>query len=275
MTAPTTPGPTPEGLKAAHRDMWADGDYATVATHITTLTDHLVRRLGDVAGRDVLDVATGTGNVALELAGRGARVTGLDLVEELLAVARHRSAEAGVDVAWVCGDAEALPFADASFDVVTSVVGIQFAPRHELAAAELLRVTRPGGTIALANWTPEGLIGRMFGVMGRHLPTPPAFVSPPPRWGDEAHVRALLGDAVDDLAFERASNAFRFPSLDEYMAFFEQRYGPTIAARARLGDDGWQAAQDELRTLYEELGRTDAGAFVIEAEYVLVTARRR
>ena len=206
MSSSSTTAPTPESLKAAHRTMWAAGDYAIVATHVDDVPSReLLARLPDLAGREVLDVATGSGNLALREAAAGARVTGLDLVDELLDVARARAAEREVDVAWVCGDAEALPFADASFDVVTSIFGVQFAPRHAVTAAELLRVLRPGGTLGLVNWTPGGLIGRLFGVMSRHLPAPPAFASPPPAWGDEAHVRALLGDEVSALSFTRTS----------------------------------------------------------------------
>ena len=157
----------------------------------------------------MLDVATGTGNVALRAAELGADVTGLDLVPDLLDVARGRD---DGRVAWIEGDAEALPFDDASFDRVLSVVGIQFAPRHQVVADELVRVCRPGGAIGLVNWTPEGLIGRMFKILGKYMPKPPAFASPPPLWGSEEHQRTLFAAHDVSLSFERGVNPFVFPS---------------------------------------------------------------
>ncbi|HWH96540.1 MAG TPA: methyltransferase domain-containing protein [Baekduia sp.] len=267
---------TPETLKAGHRTMWASGDYPAVATHIDDAPPaQLLARLPDVAGRDVLDVATGTGNFALRLAAAGGRVTGLDLVEDLLDVARERAAASGLLVDWVTGDAEALPFADASFDVATSIFGIQFAPRHQVAADELVRVLRPGGTLGLVNWTPAGLVGQMFGVLGGYLPAPPAFASPPPRWGDEAHVRELLGDRVTDLAFTRGVNTFRFPTLDDFATFFEDCYGPTLTARTKLGPEAWEPCGAGLRQVYARLGTDGPGGFAIDSEFVVITARRR
>ena len=171
-------------LKKAHRATWAAGDYAAVARHIDEAPPRdLLDRVDVRPGQDVLDVATGTGNVALKAAPAAARVVGLDLTPELFAVARQRAEEQGVVVEWVEGDAEELPFADASFDHVLSVFGVQFAPRHEVAAAELARVCRPGGNVGLVNWTPAGLIGELFTILGGYLPAPPDFVGPPPLWG--------------------------------------------------------------------------------------------
>src|SRR5262249_30679276 len=160
-------------------------DYPAIAQHIAAgpVSDALAAaHVGP--GTRLLDVATGSGNVALAAADQRARVVGLDLVPELLDVARSRAVAAGADIDWVEGDAEALPFDDSSFDSVTSVFGVQFAPRHQVTADELVRVCRPGGTIGLVNWTPEGLIGAMFGIMGRYMPAPPAFATAPPLWGD-------------------------------------------------------------------------------------------
>jgi SAM-dependent methyltransferase len=275
MTTSPTPTVTPEALKAGHRTMWASGDYPTVAESIDDNTSAgLLAQLPDLAGRDVLDVATGSGNTALRLAAMGARVTGLDLVDELLDVARRRSAAAGVHVDWVAGDAEALPFADASFDAATSVVGIQFAPRHQVAADELVRVLRPGGVIGLVNWTPGGLIGRMFGVLGQHLPKPPAFVSPPPRWGDPEHVRGLFGDNVTDLEFTTGLNRWSFPTLEAFATYFEEKYGPFIAAQAKLGPEGWAPAGRALREVYAEIGTDGPDGFTIDGEFLVITARR-
>jgi SAM-dependent methyltransferase len=277
MTTSPTPSPTitPEALKAGHRTMWASGDYATVAESIDDDTSAaLIAQLPDLAGRDVLDVATGSGNTALRLAASGARVTGLDLVDELLDVARGRAAQAGVAVDWVTGDAEALPFADASFDAATSVVGIQFAPRHQVAADELVRVLRPGGVIGLVNWTPAGLVGRMFGVLGQHLPKPPSFASPPPRWGDPDHVRELFGDRVTDLTSTTGLNRWRFASLEDFATYFEVNYGPFITAQAKLGPEGWAPCGEALREVYAELGTEGPDGFAIDGEFVVITARR-
>jgi SAM-dependent methyltransferase len=280
MSSQTSPSPvTPDTLKAGHRTMWASGDYSAVAECIDdTPPAALLRELGALEGRNVLDVATGTGNLALRAAAAGASVTGLDLVQELLDIAREREPVAGdaPAIAWVAGDAEALPFPDASFDVVTSIFGIQFAPRHAVTAGELVRVLRPGGTLGLVNWTPEGMVGQMFAVLGQHLPKPPAFVSPPPSWGDEAHVRELLGDAVTELTFTRGVNPFRFPSTTEFATFMEDRYGPTLTAKAKLGPEAWAACAEGLLAVYDRCARSagNGNGLAIESEFVVITARR-
>ncbi len=261
-------------LKVQHRDTWADGNYAAVAEHIDDVPPAAVlRAAGDVAGRTLLDVATGTGNLAIQAAEAGAVVTGLDLVDELLDVARDRAEARGQAITWVEGDAEALPFGDDSFDVVTSIFGVQFAPRSEVVAAELVRVCRPGGTIVLANWTPGGLIGRLFRTVGRHMPPPPPFVTPPPRWGGEAHLRELFGGA-GEVDFTVAMNPFTFPSLEEYMDFFEVNYGPTKRARERLAAEGrWDALRADLRDLYSSMNTAGDGTLHIDSEFVVCRVR--
>jgi SAM-dependent methyltransferase len=264
-------------LKAAHRATWATGDYAEVAKLIERVpSEHVLPAIGVEPGTRLLDVATGTGNLALRAAAAGAQVTGLDLVPNLLDVARERAAQAGLDVDWVAGDAEALPFENASFDRVTSVFGTQFAPRHQVVADELVRVCAPGGRIGLVNWAADGLIGRMFKVMGGHMPAPPAFASPPPAWGDEEHVRGLFAPhAGVDVRFERGTQPFTFPSVEAYMAYFEDHYGPTIKARAALTASGrWEQCRAELRSLYEELNQATDGSLHIEADYVVTIAER-
>jgi SAM-dependent methyltransferase len=227
--------------------------------------------VGIEPGQAVLDVATGTGNVALRAAALGAEVTGLDLVPDLLDIARSRD---DGRIAWIEGDAEALPFEDASFDRVLSVVGIQFAPRHQVVADELVRVCRPGGAIGLVNWTPEGLIGRMFKILGRNMPKPPEFASPPPLWGSEEHQLELFAGHDVSLSFARGVNPFVFPTMDEYMTFFEERSGPTIKARARLTADGtWDACRAQLRSLYEELNLATDGSLHIDSEYLVTVGR--
>ena len=265
-----------DALKLAHRATWAAGDYPAVAQHIA---EHPVRAALTAAqvrpGTRLLDVATGSGNVALIAAKERAQVVGLDLVPELLDAAHSRALAEGLDVEWVHGDAEALPFADASFDSVTSVFGVQFAPRHQITADELVRVCRPGGTIGLVNWTPEGLIGEMFQIMGRYLPPPPAFATAPPQWGDESHVRELFAGHGVTLSFTRESNLFAFDSVDAYQTFFEERYGPTIKAQEKLVPEGrWEECRADLRELFDRRNTATDGSCRIEAEYVAISINR-
>jgi ubiquinone/menaquinone biosynthesis C-methylase UbiE len=265
-------------LKQAHRTMWADGDYAAVARLMDEGPPaHMLSAVGVDAHHRVLDVATGTGNVALRAVRSGAEVTGLDLTPELLEIAAVRAAALGVEVEWVQGDAEALPFPDQSFDRVLSAFGIQFAPRHQITTRELVRVCRPGGAIALANWTPEGIVGQMFAVLSRYLPAPPQFASPPPLWGSEQHVRELFSTWDVRLEFERAVLPYTFGSVEEYLQFYETNYGPTIRAKAALeGEARWGDCRIELAELFESQNRsTDSSDLSIEAEYMLVVARPR
>jgi SAM-dependent methyltransferase len=274
-TTAQTPNPV-TALKLAHQATWLAGDYPAVARHIA---DGPVRAALTAAeagsGTRILDVATGSGNVALVAAEAGAQVVGLDLVPELLDVAQSRARAAGLDIQWVHGDAEALPFADDSFDSVTSVFGVQFAPRHQITADELVRVCRPGGTIGLVNWTPEGLIGEMFQIMGRYLPPPPAFATAPPLWGDERHVRELFARHDVTLSFARGANLFAFDSVDAYQTFFEQNYGPTVKAREKLAPEGrWDECRTELRELFERRNTATDGSCRIQAEYVVISINR-
>jgi SAM-dependent methyltransferase len=266
---------TPDALtqiKDQHRAAWAAGRYADVAEHVADAPPaQLLSRVAIEPGHAVLDVATGTGNVALTAAGLGADVTGLDLVPDLLDIARTRD---DGRIAWIEGDAEALPFDAASFDRVLSAFGTQFAPRHKVVADELVRVARPGGAIGLVNWTPEGLIGRMFKVLGKYMPKPPAFASPPPLWGSEEHQLSLFAGHDVSLSFERGMNPFVFPSVEEYMTFFEERYGPTTKAKARLSADGtWDACRAELRELYDEMNLATDGTLHIDSEYLVTVGR--
>jgi SAM-dependent methyltransferase len=264
-----------DDLKRAHRATWAAGDYAAVAEAITDgVAPKLLDLVGIDPGQDVLDVATGTGNVALRASAAGARVTALDLTPELFETARRRARELGVEVEWVAGDAEELPFEDGSFDRVLSAFGVQFAPRHEMAARELVRVCKPGGVIGLANWTPEGAIGELFRIMGRYLPPPPAYASPPPLWGSEEHVRVLLGDAGVELELERAATPLRFDSAEHFASFMETSYGPTLKARERLIAEGrWEDCRNEIVALMERRNEAADGGLLVPAEYLLVTAR--
>lgn len=269
---------TVEELKAGHRATWAAGDYAAVAEMIDALPPaHLLRAAGVAAGERVLDVATGTGNVALQAAGAGARVVGLDLTPELLRTAQRRASERGVEIEWVAGDAEALPFEDRSFDAVLSVFGVQFAPRHEVTAAELVRVCRPGGRVGMCNWTPEGTIGELFSILGRYLPPAPAFASPPPRWGDAAHVRGLLERSGErlELSFELGTTPFAFASSEDFVAFFETSYGPMLKARERLTADGsWDDCRRAIARMMDRRNEATDGSLLVPCEYLVTIALR-
>jgi ubiquinone/menaquinone biosynthesis C-methylase UbiE len=267
---------TVEDLKLGHRAIWAAGDYAAVAEIIDDVPPaHLLRTAAIRPGEEVLDVATGTGNVALRAAAEGANVVGLDLTPELFGTARERAAEYGVAVDWVEGDAEALPFVDETFDAVLSTFGVQFAPRHAVAAAEMVRVARPGGRVVVCNWTPSGMIGELFSILGRFMPPAPAFASPPPLWGDEAHVRLLFADAgVTDVTFERATTPWAFASADDLVAFMETNYGPLLKARDRLTAEGsWDACRGEIVAMLERRNASVDDRLLVHAEYLISVAR--
>jgi len=263
-------------LKRAHRTTWASGDYAAVAERINdTPPRDLLAHAAIVPGSNVLDVATGTGNIAIPAAAAGAQVVGLDLAPELFDTARRRAAEHDVVVDWVAGDAEDLPFEDGSFDRVVSAFGVQFAPRHEIVAKELAGVTRPGGRIGLVNWTPEGLIGELFKIMGSYMPAPPAFASPPPLWGSPSHVRRLFEDTRVVLDFDRGHNPWRFESAEAWVSFMETAYGPTLKARERLTGEGrWQDCRAEMLALAERRNEATDGSLHMEAEYLITVAHK-
>ncbi|WP_153503157.1 class I SAM-dependent methyltransferase [Cumulibacter manganitolerans] len=239
-------------LKAAHAAMWALGDYPAVAADITTpLAPVLVDAARVARGHRVLDVASGTGNVAVEAAARGAHATASDLTPRLLDAGRAAGADR---VEWAVADAEDLPFDDGSYDAVLSAIGVMFAPHHERAAAELLRVCRPGGTIGVASWTPDGFVGQMFAAMKPYAAPPPPGSTPPVLWGRAEHVTALLGDAVTDVRAERRDlpvHTFAGRAPSAFREYFKANYGPTIAAYRRNVDDpeataALDAALDDL-----------------------------
>jgi ubiquinone/menaquinone biosynthesis C-methylase UbiE len=264
-------------LKARHRAMWALGDYPAVATQvISELGRILVEASGVRPGDRVLDVAAGSGNVAVPAALAGASVVASDLTPELFDTGRRLAAEAGADIEWREADAEALPFADGEFDTVLSCVGVMFAPHHQASADELARVCRPGGTIGLISWTPEGFIGQMFATMRPYAPPPPPGAQPPPLWGREEHVRELLGDRVAEMSAQRQSlQVDRFATPEEFRDFFKAAYGPTIAAYRGIADDPDRVAALD-RELADLAKRHDRGTdrTVMDWEYLLVTARK-
>ena len=276
MTIPTPHLTAVADLKRTHRAVWAAGDYSAVAEVIDEVPPRdLLSRVAIAPGQDVLDVATGTGNVALKAAAAGAQVTGLDLTPELFATARRRADRAGVAVDWVEGDAEALPFDDESFDVVLSTFGVQFAPRHEVVAEELVRVLRPGGTIGLVNWTPRGQVGEVLRTIGRYMPPPPDFASPPPRWGDEEHVRELFAGAPVEFEFSRGLAPWRFDSPEHYVVFMETHYGPMLKARERLTAEGrWEECRGEILALVKRRNEATDGSLEMYSEYLVAIGRK-
>ncbi len=279
MTSTTgTQADTDRALKARHRSMWALGDYPSLATDLLPeLGRTLVTACGVTSGDRVLDVAAGSGNVAIPAAQTGATVVASDLTPELFEAGRALAAERGVSLDWREADAEALPFADGDFDVVLSCVGVMFAPHHQAAADELVRVCRPGGRIGLISWTPEGFIGRLFATMKPYAPAPPPGAQPPPLWGSEEHVRQLLGDRVTDLDMQRRTLKIdHFATPEDFRDYFKARYGPTIAVYRSLADqpERADALDGELVDLVRGFDRGQ-GSTVLEWEYLLVTATRR
>jgi SAM-dependent methyltransferase len=277
-TGSTERSPQDAELKARHRTMWASGDYPSmVETFLLPLGPRLVEACGIGPGMRVLDVAAGTGNAAIPAAQRGASVTASDLTPELLEAGRRRAEEQGVELDWVEADAEHLPFDDASFDVVMSSIGAMFAPHHREVADELVRVCRPGGTIGLLSWTPEGMIGALFRTMGPFAPPPPPGAQPPPLWGSEAHVRELFGDRLDIGTLERdvlGNTAFERPG--DFGEHFKARYGPTIATQANARRTEREAEFEEaLDAFCVEWNRGSAERARFEMEYLLVVGTRR
>ena len=267
-------------LKAKHRALWASGDYPAVAAElIPALGPTLVQACGVRAGQRVLDVGAGSGNAAIPAAATGAEVIASDLTPELFIAGRRIAAQRGLELAWEQGDAEALPYPDESFDVVLSCVGVMFAPHHETAADELLRVTRPGGTIGMINWTPEGFIGNLFKTMGPYAPPPPAGATPPPRWGDEQHVRELFGDRVTDLDMRRQTVVMdHCDSPTTFREYWKRNYGPTISVYKYNADDAERTVAldgDFLQFLTTWNHARQPGRTAYPAEYLLVTARKR
>lgn len=255
-------------LKSRQQSTWASGDFSVVASRIVFQAEQLCETADLRAGWRVLDVATGSGNAAIAAARRGCEAFGVDFVPALLERGRIRAAAEHLDVGFLEGDAEELPFANGWFDAVLSIYGVMFAPDHRKASSELMRVCRPGGRIALASWTPDGFIGDTFRIFSRYV-TPPAGLQPPVRWGDEEYLNSLFGDAAASVVNYRRTAVFRFRSAEENVDFFRTYYGPTLRAFESLEPAAGESLRDELLALarrYDRNGGT--GPIAIAAEYL-------
>jgi len=269
-------GTNDNDLKARHRKMWASGDYPSmVETFLLPLGPRLVEACEVGAGMRVLDVAAGTGNASIPAAERGAEVIASDLTPELFDAGRKRAAAAGVQLEWVEADAEQLPFEDGSFDVVISAIGVMFAPFHQAAADELVRVCRPGGKIGLLSWTPEGMIGGLFKLMGPFAPTPPPGAQPPPLWGSEEHLGELFGTRVGFETRRDVLDVSAFEGPSDFAEHFKQQYGPTIAVRANAEKEGRADELDaELARFFESSNQGEPESARFELEYLLSVGTR-
>jgi SAM-dependent methyltransferase len=261
-----------EQFKQVQRAMWSAGDYAALSEYIADVGERVVGRAGVDAEMRVLDVACGTGNAAIPAARAGARVAGLDRVPELLEAGREKAAAAGLDIDWVEGDAEELPFEDGAFDRVFSTFGHMFAPRHRRVADEMARVCRKGGAIATCTWTPDGTVGEVFRASASYMPPPPDFASPPILWGSEDYVREMFATVASDFEFERHSATIEWESIEGFADFFMERFGPLVTARKLLGE-----RFDELRAqivaIWAEANEADDGRLRLPQEYLLSVVR--
>jgi len=266
-------------LKKKHRAMWASGDYPALADEmLLELGAVLVEASGIKPRQRVLDVAAGTGNAAIPAAMMGAKVVASDLTPELFEAGRKEAANRGVSLEWQEADAEALPFGDAEFDAVMSCIGVMFAPHHQAAADELVRVCKPGGSIGLLCWTPEGFIGQMFAAMKPFAPPPPPGAQPSPLWGSEEHIRELLGGRITDVHTRKQNLAVRsFHQPADFVRYFKSHYGPIISVYKFLGEDQdkVKALDKALTDLADSFGDAHGDApFQMEWEYLLFTAKK-
>lgn len=262
-------------VAAKHRAMWASGDYPRLAAELVApLGPVLVAATGIGPGDRVLDVAAGTGNASIPAAETGASVVASDLVPDLLEQGSRLAAERGVGLEWREANAHELPFGNDEFDVVMSCIGVMFAPFHQLAAGEMLRVCKPGGRVGVISWTPEGHIGKLWATMKPYAPAPPPGAQPPPLWGNEDHVRALLGDSVADVVMERRMlTVDHFADGAEFRDYFKATYGPTIAVYRNIEGDADRVA--ELDAAIAQVGDSVlSGSSTMDWEYLLLTARK-
>lgn len=263
-----------EAIKQREREVWALGAYEELAKLTWPAAEAVVELAAISAGQEVLDVAAGTGNVAVIAAREGAAVVASDLVPEMVEKGRARTEAEGLDVEWMVADAEELPFEDARFDCVTSVFGAMFAPRPERVASELFRVVRPGSTVGFVAWTPDSYLGRNFALRAKYVPEPTG-VPEPTEWGREEIVRERFEGLAASVDFERRTARFAWPSLDEMQRFFAANAGPAIAAREALSESEREAMGAENEELVRELNQATDGSVLLEPEFLVTVARRR
>ncbi|MBI3897634.1 MAG: class I SAM-dependent methyltransferase [Gammaproteobacteria bacterium] len=261
--------PNFEAIKAKQQATWASGDFAVIGITLQIVGESLAEAADIGAGERVLDVAAGNGNATLAAARRFAEVTSTDYVEALLAKGAARASAEGLNVTFKVADVEALPFADESFDAVLSTFGAMFTPDHRKPASEMLRVVRSGGRIGLANWTPEGFIGQLFKVIGKHLP-PPAGLESPALWGTEPHIVQLFGGDAADIRSTRKMFNFRYKSAAHWMQIFRDYYGPTLKAFAALDLAGQSKLEADITELLERMNVAGRDSLVVPAEYLEV-----
>ncbi|HTP98814.1 MAG TPA: class I SAM-dependent methyltransferase [Casimicrobiaceae bacterium] len=273
MTTATIASPDFAAIKARQQATWASGDFAIIGTTLSIVGETLAEAADVCADERVLDVAAGNGNATLAAARRFARVTSTDYVPALLEKGKHRAAAEGFDVRFEPADAENLPYADGTFDVVLSTFGAMFAPDHARTAREMSRVVRPGGRIGMANWTPDGFIGRLFKVIGRHV-QPPAGLKSPALWGEESYLRALFPDAAQ-VRCERRNFNFRYRSAAHWLQVFRDYYGPTHKAIASLDAAGARALEADIVALLEGLNAAGTRSLVVPGEYLEVVIVKR
>lgn len=272
----TTPDQTPDltVIKGRQQQTWASGDFDRVAVTIPIVGELLCEAVAVRPGQKVLDVATGSGNTAIAAARRFCESTGVDYVPALLERGRARAASERLEINFAEGDAENIPFPDASFDVVLSTFGSMFAPNQERAAGELLRVCRSGGMIGMANWTPGGFIGELFRVNDRHVPPPPD-VKPPTLWGTEETLRELFRDSVSSLTVNRRTFTFRYLSADHWIEFWRDFYGPTLKTFAALDEAAKAALVQDMRELVGRFNQSGDETMIVPSEYLEVVAIKR
>jgi SAM-dependent methyltransferase len=259
-------------FKTRQRAMWGAGEYSALSRYIADVGELVVARARIAPGMRVLDVACGAGNAALTAARAGARVTGLDLTPKLLDAGRAKAQAESIEIEWREGDAENLPFDDGSFDRVVSTFGHMFAPRHERTASEMARVCRRGGTIVTATWTPEGITGDLFRVIGSFMPPPPDYASPPIFWGREDYVRERFAAVATGFEFERHINWIAWDSVESWADFFMDRFGPMVTARAMLGDR-FAELREQVVGIWTRANQATDGTLRLPQEYLLSVVR--
>ena len=270
----TAPTPDLAALKSRQKAAWSSGDYAVIGTTLQIVGEELCEALDLRAGQKVLDVAAGNGNVSLAAAHRWCDVTSTDYVSSLLERGRARASAEGLTIEFKEADAEALPFADATFDAVVSTFGVMFTPNQDQAVAELLRVCKPSGRIGLANWTPEGFIGQLFKTLGKYLP-PPVAAKSPALWGTRGRLREMFGPAAISIRTEPRNFNFRYRSAEHFVNVFKTYYGPMLKAFAALDEDRQNGLKADLQALIARMNSANDGTMIVPGEYLEVVITKR